>query len=181
MCAPWRALMHTSARETTADLLWSTLQKTLEDYSINTRISSAIAFLSYCEIKLFFLFFILAFNALWSKWSGQEKNIFQSNNRVKKKKESIILTVKSVFERETKVRPPLGSLLWRSLFHFLHGTKWPWIIFASKQWQRSFVSISIHHQLKLLSQTYINFKLRQVRPEISGWQLSWLCFSLMLD
>lgn len=62
MRAPWRALMHTSARETPADPPPATLQQTLEDYSINS-ISSAIAVLSYCEIKLFFLFFILAFNA----------------------------------------------------------------------------------------------------------------------
>lgn len=61
MRAPRRALMHTSARETTADPPPATLQQTLEDYSINTRISSAIAVLSYCEIKLFFLFFHISF------------------------------------------------------------------------------------------------------------------------
>lgn len=53
--------MHTFARETTADLLRSTLQKALEEYSINTCISDAMEFLSHCEIKLlFFLFFKLA-------------------------------------------------------------------------------------------------------------------------
>lgn len=46
--------MHTSARETTADLLRSTLQKALEEYSINTCISDAMEFLSHCEIKLLF-------------------------------------------------------------------------------------------------------------------------------
>lgn len=66
------------------------------------------------------------------------------------------------------------------LFFFYEMVDWSQMCCSLSIHQTSdqcYISISIQHQLRLLSQSYINFKLYQVRPVISRWQLSWLCFS----